>query len=212
MTRLCISRNFEKFSNVLFYSVLGVVVMLLLCSSAPAASDRPRAGFGILFIRPAFPEQAEEIKKLVLYESPGIDRILVVDVTRLPSLSPSVTPPSGWYAVAVKGKNGDWFRIAYDDAGREGWIQGPSYWGFSNWPDFLTGRSVVLLPDLPAAFSEVHQGSFDSSPSLGRISSGLKMHVLEIRDEWARIRCEDALKGWLRWYDGNGKLLIAVEE
>ena len=185
---------------------------LLLCSSVPAASDRPRSGLGILFIRPAFPEQADEIKEIVLYEAPGIGHILAVDVTRLPSLSPTLSLPSGEYAVAVTGKRGNWFRIAYDVAGREGWIQGRRFWDFFNWSDFLPGRSVVLLPDLRESSAEVRQEPLDSSPSLGRISSGLKMHILEIRDEWARIRCGDGLTGWFRWCDGNGKLLIAVEE
>ena len=40
---------------------------------------------------------------------------------------------------------------------------------------------------------------------------GQRMHILEIRDEWARIRGENGLNGWLRWCDRDGKLLIAVE-
>jgi len=177
-----------------------------------AASDRPRSGLGALFIRPAFPDLADEIKKIALYEAPGVDRILVVDVTRLPSLFPSLSPPSGEYAVAVTGKRGDWFRVAYDAAGREGWIRGRRFWHFFYWSDFLPGRSVVLLPDLRDSLAEVRQEPLGSSPSLGRISSGLRMNILEIRDEWARIRCGDGRTGWFRWCDGNGKLLIAVEE
>ncbi|MDD2335528.1 MAG: hypothetical protein PHD01_03015 [Geobacteraceae bacterium] len=210
MSRLRISRNFGKSYNSLFLLAISVAVTLLLCSSAPAAYDRPRAGQGILFIRPAFPEQADEIKKIVLYEAPGIDRILVIDVTRLPTLSPSLSPQSGEYVVAVTGKRGNWFRIAYDDAGRDGWIQGHCFWDYANWPDFLPGRTVALLPDLRVSLTEVHQEPLESSLSLGHVSSDLKMRVLEIRDDWARIRCENGLKGWLRWCDGNGKLLIAV--
>ncbi len=211
MSRLRISRNFGKFCRALCLATLSVVAVLLFCQSVPAASDRPRAGLGILFIRPAFPEQADEMKTIVLYGSPGNDRIAVIDVARLPSLFPSVSPPTGVYAVATTGKRGNWFRLAYDNAGREGWIQGRDFWDYFSWPDFLSGRFAVLLPDLRVSLSEVHQEPLASSPSLGRIASGLRMRILEIRDVWARIRYVDGRSGWLRWCDSNGKLLIAVE-
>lgn len=211
MSRLRISRNFEKSGSALFFAALSIVVMLLHSPSALAVSDRPRAGQGILFVRPAFPEQADEMKTIVLYGAPGIDRIAVVDVARLPSLTPSVSPPSGVYAVAATSKKGNWFRLAYDAAGREGWVQGRRFWDYFSWPDFLPGRFVTLLPDLRVSLTEVHQEPLDSSPALGRIPSGQRMHILEIRDEWARIRCDDGLRGWLRWADSHGKLLVAVE-
>jgi hypothetical protein len=210
MSRLRISRNFGKSGSTLFLAALCVVVTLLLCSSVPAASDRPRAGQGVLFLRPAFPEQAEEMKTIVLYETPGIERIDVVDAARLPSLFPSVSPPSGVYAVAATEKRGNWFRVAYDDAGREGWIQARRFWDYFSWSDFLPGRFAVLLPDLRASLTEVHQEPLDDSLSLGRISPGQRMHIVEIRHEWARVRGESGLNGWLRWHDRDGKLLVAV--
>ena len=211
MSRLRISQNFGKSGSSLFLSAMSVVVMLLLCSSVPVASDRPRAGLGILFVRSAFPEQTDEMKTIVLYETPGNERIAVVDAARLPSLSSSVSPPAGEYVVAVTGVRGNWLRVVYDDAGREGWIQGRRFWAYYNWSEFLSGHFIVLLSDLRVSLSEVHQEPLDRSPSLGRISSGQRMRILEIRDDWALIRCEDGLRGWLRWCDGNGKLLIAVE-
>jgi len=211
MGRLRISRNFGKYGRLLLFATISIAATLLLCMSVLAASERPRSGLGILFIRPAFPELADEIKKIVLYEVPGIERIAVVDTALLPSLSSSISPPAGEYVVAVTGKRGKWFKVIYDDAGREGWIQGRSFFDYWTWSDFLPGRFVVLLPDLPVSYSEVHQEPLVRSPSLGRISSGQRMRILEIRDEWARIRCEDGLSGWLRWCDGNGKFLVAVE-
>jgi hypothetical protein len=164
-----------------------------------------------LFLRPAFPEQADEIKTIVLYGTPGIERLAVVDVARLPSLSPAISFPAGAYAVAATGKNGNWFRVVYDDAGREGWIQGRRFWDYFSWQDFLPGRIIVLLPDLRPSLTEVRLKPSDESPALGRISPEQKTRILEIRDEWARVRGEGGLNGWLRWCDGNGKLLFAVE-
>lgn len=211
MKLLRISRNFGKTGNSIILATMGIMLVLLFCSSLYAASDRPRAGKGVLFLRPAFPEQADEMKALQLYEAPGIDRINVIDVAILPSLAPSVSPPSGEYAVAVTGKKGDWFRLAYDDAGREGWLQARSFWDYLSWSDFLTGRFVSLLPDLRSSLTEVYLEPLATSPSIGRISFGQRMRILGIRDEWSLIQGDDGLKGWFRWCDSNGKLLIAVE-
>jgi len=209
MSRVNILRNFGRSGSALLVAIASVV--LLFYSSVPAASERPRAGIGILFLRPAFTEQADDLKELALYESPGIEQIAQVNAARLPSASLSVAAPSGVYPVAATGKRGDWFRLAYDDAGREGWILGRRYWEFYRWPDFLPGRVVTLLPDLRASFTIVHQQPLDSSPALGSISPGQKLRVIEIRDRWAMIRSDDGTCGWLRWCDGNGKLVIFVE-
>ncbi len=209
MSRLRISRNFAKSGST--YAISLVIFFLLLCSTVLAGSERPRAGIGILILRPAFSEQADTLNALVLYETPGIERVAQVNADRLPSLSLSLSVPSGEYAVAAMGKRGDWFRLAYDDAGREGWIQSRDYWNYYCWPDFLPGRVVVLLPDLQATLSKVHQEPLDTSPPLGSISPGQKIRIIDIRDRWALIRSDDGMIGWIRWCDSNGKLVIALE-
>lgn len=209
MRRMHISRNFGRSGSALLVAMASVV--LLFYSNVPAASERPRAGIGILFLRPAFSDQAVELKELALYESPGIEQIAQVNAALLPSVALSVAAPSGVYPVAATGKRGDWIRLAYDDAGREGWIQARRYWEFYRWPDFLPGRVVTLLPHLSASFTKVHQEPLDSSPALGSIAPGQKFHIIEIRERWALIRSDDGICGWLRWCDGNGKLVIVVE-
>lgn len=209
MNLLHISRSFGKSASAVLVAIAGFV--LLGNSSVPAASERPRAGIGILFLRPAFSEQAADLKELALYESPGIEQIAQVNAAHLPSVSLSVVAPSGVYPVAATGKRGDWFRLAYDDAGREGWIQGRTYWDFYRWPEFLPGRVGVLLPGLRASLTTVRQAPSDTSPGLGSISPGQKFSIIEIRERWALIRSEVGTSGWLRWCDGNGKLLILVE-
>jgi hypothetical protein len=209
MSRLHISRNFGKSGSTLLVAVACIVQ--LFCTSAPAASERPRAGMGILFLRPAFSAQAGELKELALYESPGIGQIALINAARLPSLSLAVSVPSGAYVVAATGKRGDWFRLAHDDAGREGWIEGRGYWDYYRWPDFLPGRVAVLLPGLRASLTTVRQNPLDTSPPRGSISPGQKVHIVEIRDRWALIRTDDGTCGWLRWCDNDGKLVILVE-
>jgi len=188
-----------------------LAAILLSYSSVLAASERPRAGQGLLFLRPAFPEQGDEIKSIVLYETPGVERIGVLDVTRLPSLAPAVSSPFGGQAIAVTGTRGNWFRVAYDDAGREGWVEGRRFWTYFTWPDFLVGRSVVVLPGLRPALTQLLLAPSDDAQSLGLITSEQRMRVLEVRDEWLRISSEGSLSGWFRWRDRDGKLLVAVE-
>ncbi|MRR54406.1 MAG: SH3 domain-containing protein [Deltaproteobacteria bacterium] len=209
MSRMHISRNFGRSGSALLVALASVV--LFFYSSVQAASERPRAGIGILFLRPAFTEQGDELTKLALYKSPGIEQIAQVNAAHLPSVSLSVAVPSGVFPVAATGKRGDWYRLAYDDAGREGWIEGRRFWEFYLWPDFLPGRVVNLLPNLRASYSKVHQEPRESSPALGSITPGQKLSVIEIRGRWALIRSEDGTRGWLRWCDGNGKLVILVE-
>ena len=211
MNRRRISRNFGRSGSMALRLAITLAAILLFYSPVLAASERPRAGQGVLFLRPAFPEQSDGIQSIVLYETPGVERIAVLDVARLPSLIPSVSAPSGGHAIAVTGTRGNWFRVAYDDAGREGWIEGRRFWTYFSWPDFLVGRSVVLFPGLRPALTQLRLAPSDDAQSLGLIPSEQRMRVLEIRAEWLRIRSEGSLSGWFRWRDRDGKLLLAVE-
>lgn len=211
MSRWRISRNCGRSGSMALRMAITAAAILVLCSSVLGASGRPRSGEGVLFLRPAFPGQANEMKAVVLYVTPGIERIAVVDAVRLPSLFPSVSPPPGVYAVAATEKRGDWFRVAYDDAGREGWIEGRRSWDYFTWQDFLPGRSALLLPDLQAAFTQLRPEPSEESPSLIRVSPEQRIRIFEIRHDWVKVRLEDGLSGWLRWRDRDGKLLLAVE-
>ncbi|MGA7827430.1 MAG: hypothetical protein WCA04_07215 [Geobacteraceae bacterium] len=203
-------RRFVRSGSAFFAALVGVV--LLFSATVKASSDRPRAGQGILLLRPAFAEQADSLKTLVLYETPGIRRVAMINAARLPSLSLVLPVPTGVYAVAVMGKRGNWFRLAYDESGREGWIKGRQYWNYYRWTDFLPGCFVRFLPELRASLTEFHQEPYDRSPSLGTIAPGQRMYVMEISNRWAKIRSDNDKHGWIRWCDGNGKLLIALEK
>ncbi|HOP41079.1 MAG TPA: SH3 domain-containing protein, partial [Geobacteraceae bacterium] len=172
---------------------------------------RPRAGQGVLILRTAFPAQDEALKDLVIYAAPGIRRLTVIDASRLPSLAPSVSPPVGGFAIASTGKRGHWFRVAYDKAGREGWVEARRTWRFSRWDDFLVGRSAALFPDTRHAMATLRPAPSDDAPSLGSVLPDQRFRIVETRGGWIRVSGGNGLTGWLRWQDRNGKLLIAVE-
>jgi SH3-like domain-containing protein len=203
-------QSFGGSGRALFVTLL--VTILLFASTVRAGSERPRAGQGILLLRPAFAEQAETLKALQLYDSPGIKRVATVNADRLPSLSQVVPVPFGIYAIAVTGKRGNWYRLVYDESGREGWIKARQYWVYYRWPDFLPGRHVALLPDLRASLAEVHLEPLDRSPVQGTVSSGQRLRVIEIRDRWMLVQSDDGKSGWLRWCDSNGMMVVALAE
>jgi len=195
------------------YLRLALLLCLIIMVGLPAhgASARPRAGIGILVLRTFVPERIDELKALPIYAAPGIGRLAEVDGTRLPSLVPALTPPAGERAVAVLDRRGEWLKVAYDDAGREGWIRNRRFWDFIRWRDFLAGRSARLLPGLRDALTLMRREPSDGSASLVRLTTDQAFRIVLLQDDWAKVTTGGDADGWLRWRDADGQLLLAVE-
>lgn len=189
------------------------ILILLVVTALPAqaAPGRPRAGIGILFLRQFAPERTDDVKAIPIYAAPGIGRLAEADGSRLPSLDQAVTPRSGEHAVAVLGSRGEWLRIAYDEAGREGWIRQRRFWDYAPWRDFLTGRGASLLPGLREPLTLLRREPADDAAPLLRFTPGQGFRIVSIRDDWARVTADGAPDGWLRWRDTDGRLLVAPE-
>lgn len=166
---------------------------------------------GILVLRPFVPDRADEVTTLPVYAEPGIGRLAEVDGTRLPSLVTSVTPRAGERAVAVLDRRGEWLKVAYDGAGREGWIRCRRFWDYAPWRDFLAARSARLQPGLREALTLLRREPSDASASLLRLTPDQGFRVVLIRDDWARVTTGLDGDGWLRWRDGDGRLLLVLE-
>ena len=101
-----------------------LILSALLCFPVYGAQQiRPNAGIGLLIIRPFSPDRASENSSMTLYNYPGVKRIAEVKNDVIPELHPVLDSAPGAYAVGVTGKKGNWLKIAYDDAGREGWVK-----------------------------------------------------------------------------------------
>ena len=192
---------------------IAIVLTALFLSGLPAqgASNQPRAGIGILILRPFVRERADEIKSLTVYAAPGIGRLAEMDGTRFPSLVPAVTPLAGERAVAVLDRRGEWLKVVYDDAGREGWIRCRRFWDYITWRDYLTARSARILPGLREALSLLRREPSDGSASLVRLTPDQGFRIVLIRDDWARVSAGGNADGWLRWRDGDGRFLFELE-
>jgi hypothetical protein len=118
---------------------------------------------------------------------------------------------SGESALAVMGKKGDWLRVAYDEAGHEGWLAMPRYWEYSPWRVFLKGRSARLLPGLKKEFYLLRREPASTSPQLDTLSRQKNLRIIEIRDEWALVLVDLTTHGWLRWKDNDGRFTISID-
>ena len=188
-----------------------LILSALLCFPVYGAQQIcPNAGIGLLIIRPFSPDRASENSSMTLYNYPGVKRIAEVKNEVIPELHPVLDPAPEAYAVGVTGKKGNWLKIAYDDAGREGWVKMERCWAYTPWESFLKGRSAALLPKLRKSSYQLRKDHSESSEPLITLSSLQKLQVVEIEGDWARVMVEGIPSGWLRWRDQEGRLMISL--
>ena len=194
-------------------TLLLAVVILTLAVTAPAAPPKPRpfAGLGLLVLRPLSPERRADIARVVLYREPGVGRIGEFAADRLPGLAPVLAPAPGEVAVAAMGKKGQWLRIAYDDAGQEGWLEQARPWRFVRWERYLAGRSVRLLPGLRKEFYLPRNEPSPTGKAFVAVSPQVPLRVLRCGDEWVLVTLPGGSSAWLRWHDEDGRFTVAVE-
>jgi SH3-like domain-containing protein len=183
----------------------------LFCSTVHGAQqNRPYAGIGLLLIRPFSTESSAYSDGLTLYAYPGIKRISEVNAAEIPRLDPIISTAAGEYSVGVLGKKGNWIKIAYDDAGREGWLKMKRYWEYAAWESFLKRRSAVLLPRLRKPCYLLRKECSENSEPIEILSPQRSLQVIEVEGDWAKVKVEKIAVGWLRWRDTDGRWLISV--
>jgi len=174
------------------------LLALLACLPVQAAPLKPRpfSGIGVLTLAQKAP--------LVVYAEPGVQRIAEFSPSQLPLLARS----NQELMLSTAGAKGGWLRIAYDEAGREGWIETDRSWRFLPWDDFLPGRAVKLLPALKKGLYVVRGGPGEGGELRGTLNRDQTVRVLAVNREWAQI---ESPPGWFRWRDGDGRLTVALE-
>ncbi|MBJ6727903.1 SH3 domain-containing protein [Geomonas sp. Red875] len=170
------------------------MILLLSCTVAFAAPPKPRpySGFGVVVLGRG--------DLLVLYAEPGVQRVGELSAERIPALAAE----GGEVAVAADARKGEWVRLAYDEAGREGWVELKRSWELCSWEEYLPGRSVRL-------YGGLKRGLYLLSPTPGEgkgsvsLVPGQTVRVAEVAGEWAR---SERPSGWFRWRDGDRRLTI----
>jgi hypothetical protein len=197
-------------------SMRAVIIFLCLALTPIAAlgatQPRPFSGYGLLIIRPFNTDAPANPATLTFYREPGVERIAVCAVGDIPLLTSILTPAVAEYSLAVMGKRGNWMLIAYDDAGREGWVEMARWWEYCPWEAFLKGRVARLLPGLKKERYTLQAGPSETSPQSGTLSDLEVLRLIEVRDDWALVITDSGRHGWLSWRDGDGRFQIAVGE
>jgi len=201
-------RNHPELPNTTMMRFLHFILVVLLFVLSVAAAHaallppRPPAGVGVLAVGPG-PGAAEN--GILIYREPGVGRIAEVSGADLPGLAGTAAQP----LVAVRARRGAWCRIAYDDAGREGWIEKRRSWRYLSWAEFLPGRRVKILPGMKKANYLLRAEPGGAARELDTLSRDQVVAVLEVDGDWARLKVP---AGWLRWRDGDERLTIGVSE
>ncbi len=178
--------------------------------SANALQNRPFTGCGVVVVRTLDPERRAAIPSLPFYREPGVGRIAELSIHDIPGLSSVLDAPSGEFPLAVMAKKGSWLLIAYDDAGREGWVDMARWWDYITWEKFLKGRAASLLPGLKKGAYTLRAAPGEAAAQSGVLSASERLKIFDIVDDWVNVTAETGLKGWLPWRDGDGRFLMTI--
>jgi SH3-like domain-containing protein len=194
------------FMRFIITSLLFLFIFTLPVLGAPP-KPRPYSGSGLLLIRTTPLHHPETAPRLILYREPGIGRIAEMTAADLPLLVQVLGTTDGENPVAVMATKGAWLKIAYDEAGRQGWIEMEVSWQYTPWEEFLPGRVVRLLPGLKKGAGALRSEPSSSAVELATLSPAGDGRAELIRGDWLRIRIDPQTSGWLRWRDESGRFL-----
>ncbi len=203
-----------KFSLKKMRCVLAVVAVVLLArgaaSSFAAVSPRPMAGIGVLVIRSLNPDIT--VDTLMLYDEPGLQRIATKRTSSLPALTAVVQTAETAPVVAVLKKKSDWLLIAYDEAGREGWVERQRSWEYASWESWLKGRVARLLPGIKPQDARLYGAPSVTAPVIDIPLQNKEMRIIRAQESWVQVLVGGSAVGWLKWRDADGRFLVQVRD
>jgi hypothetical protein len=166
---------------------------------------RPYTGIGILML----PVAANDLNdSLPLYEEPGLSRLGSLKPGRIPRYDWIFGAASSAKQLIVTGRKGPWLRVAFDDAGREAWLNPKRPAAFQTWEFFLKDHVSSLLPGLQKKYYQLYQ--HPGRTVMAQLTARQFFKVLRLDDDWAMVMYDQNTLGWLRWRDEDGRLLIGV--
>lgn len=195
-----------------FLTIVILLTVSIASAQAVVPKSRPYGGDGLLIIRPFLPQGDTACCTLPIYREPGVQRIAEMESTDLPSLTPVIQGRPGEQAAVVTGKKGNWLNIIYDDAGREGWVEGARAWDYATWSSFLKGRGAKLLGGLKKDLYQLRRDPSPASPQLDTLSRQKNLRIIDVKDDWALVLVDLTAYGWLRWRDNDGRITLSIDE
>jgi hypothetical protein len=198
-----------RFSPFFIAGLLSLLMLLLVASPLHAARMRPYAGIGVMLL-PLSPSLIQEFYgELPLYDQPALGRLGTLSSTALPRLDWILDPVPRNLPVMVMARRGEWLRVTYDDAGREGWVRPRWRNAFETWDELFAGRNVRPLPGLQDRYYRL----FDrpEGEPLAILASRPLFRVAMVDGDWLRVVGARDAAGWLRWRDEDGRMLVGLE-
>ena len=193
-----------------------MAITLLLSAAATAAPQRapqqmrPYSGIGVLLLATDKGRDNGQEEPLYLYEEPAVLRIGALDSSQAPPYEWIFSRNVSRLPLIVTARKGDWLRVAYDDAGRLGWLDPRQREVFQPWDILLKGKSCRLLSGLRKQYYQIFRKPGEM-PMMSSAAQKLSFKVLKLDGDWALVMPDQTKLGWLRWRDEDGRLLISVD-
>lgn len=189
----------------LFLFILLLAVPAAFAAPSAPPMMRPYTGIGMLLLPFAANDPNDP---LPLYEEPGLARLGSLNPDRIPRYDWIFGTASSASPLIVTGRKGSWLRVAYDDAGREAWLNPARSGTFQAWDLYLKGHVSSLLPGLQKKYCQLYQ--HPGKVVLAQLTARQFFKVLRLDNDWAMVMYDQNTLGWLRWRDEDGRLLIGV--
>jgi hypothetical protein len=171
---------------------------------------RPYVGIGVLLLASYSSENGTTPTPLQLYHDPAIYRLGELEVAAIPRQEWIFGSEAETVPLIVMARKGDWLRVVYDDAGREAWVNPWRRGAFHPWDAFFKDRTGRLLPGLQKRFYQLFREP--GIDPLVALPPRQPFTVTVLDGDWIHLTMPaQNLKGWLRWRDGDGRLLIGLD-
>jgi len=182
--------------------------MEIYAAAAPPVM-RPYSGIGVLMLAVAAGTEPAKPEPLQLYEEPAITRLGELNIARIPAYEWIFGSDGATLPLIVTSRKGDWLRVAYDEAGREAWLNPRQRGAFYSWSAIFKGQTVRLLPGLQKRHYQLFRQP--GKGVLGVPNPKQLFRVVKLENDWTLVMSGQNALAWLRWRDEDGRLLIALE-
>lgn len=203
----CLNKIVQRCLPILLLTLI-MGIPLSVCGAAHPVKMRPYSGIGVALL-PGTVAGQEAPRPLYLYREPGLSRLGTATVTALPGNEWIFGKQSGQILLIVTARKGNWLKVCYDDAGREAWINtlGKDY--FQPWDLFFKSRFSRMLPGLRKQYYQLYQRP-EQNPGAA-LTPKQPFRVLRLEHDWVMVLPDQAIIGWLRWRDEDGRLTIGLD-
>lgn len=190
---------------ILLFFGLNATLSVGLAATPPRM--RPYTGIGLFVFNPVDKARANNLQ-MQLYKEPGLQRVGVLNDSRLSGNDWIFSLPEGASPLVVSARKGDWLRVTFDESGQEAWLEPENQGSFQSWEQFLKLQTGRMLPGLQPQYYQLQQ-----QPA-GRLLSTLTprqaFKVLRLVGAWCMVLTDQGQMGWVRWSDDDGRLLVGT--